>query len=772
MPERKVISLDNYSDVIGEYVKQFGLSFVNLDLVLERIRSGLVKDMLSSSLAKYCGEISAALITQHPDYGKLAVAVLVDFHHSDTLPTFSQKVALIEGHTHIFDPETYALIMQHAAVYDAMVDYSRDFELSYFSVYSLLRSYALRIGSTVIERPQDIFLRTAIQIQKGNFEKVKKTYDMMSRGFYTHATPTLFYSCLKKSQMASCFLLTTNEDSIRGIFKTIGDCAVISKHSGGLGLSVHDVRSEGMPLAQFGGVTKGIVPMIKVINETMKYVNQGGSKRNSSIAVYLEPWHKDILSFLELRKNTGPEEFRARDIFTALWMCDLFMERVEKDEDWSLFDPHEAPGLSDVWGDAFARLYTKYEDTKSRKVLKARALWQAILISQIETGTPYIVYKDTCNRLSNQSHLGTIKSSNLCAEIIQYSSSKETAVCNLASICLPKFVRDGTFHFNELRETVHLAVENLNRIIDSTFYPTEEARYSNMKHRPIGIGVQGLADVFIMMRYPYDSHSARILNKLIFETMYFAAIEASVELAREFGPYESYPGSYLSKGVFQWQLTNATPSGMWNWDELRERVLAHGTRNSLFIAPMPTAGTSQIFGNTECFEPIMSNIYTRRTVAGEFQIVNHHLMEDLRRCGLWSNDMRHLIMEYDGSIADIPAIPESIKKLYKTVWEIKMRDIVDMAADRQPFIDQSQSLNIYMAQPTYQKLTSMHFRGWRSGLKTGMYYLRTKPISSAIKFTVDQELVMKTLSSLQDMEHSKGEREDDAGGEVCESCSC
>lgn len=763
------ISLENYTERISGYVAEYSLRNVNLELVLSRVLSGLTPTMTPLNMSRYCSEVAAAMITQHPEYDTLAAVILTAYHTSVTLPSFSRKVELLQAHGNGFDPAVYDLIMRNAEAFDSMIDYRRDFRLSYFSVNSLLRSYVLKIETTPIERPQDIFMRVAIQLQRSDLEKVKKTYDLISMGYYTHGTPTLFNACLRKCQLASCFLVNPYEDSISGIFKTIGDCALISKHSGGLSLNLHEIRCAGSPLVSMGGYAKGIIPIMRIINETMKYINQGNGKRNSSIALYLEPWHRDIFAFLDVRKNTGPEEQRARDIFTAIWMNDLFMKRVEANGEWSLFDPAEAKGLHETWGDQFEELYLRYEQSISRTVVRAQDLWKAIIVSQIETGTPYILYKDICNRLSNQSHLGTIRSSNLCAEIIEYSDSQETAVCNLASICLPRFVRNGCFDFQALRSTVHLAVENLNKAIDNSFYPIPKGRLSNLRHRPIGIGVQGLADVFVMLRHPFESDAARNINKMIFETMYFAALEASADLAALHGPYDSFQGSYLSRGIFQWELAGAVPSGLWDWEDLRKKILRTGTRNSLLIALMPTAGTSQIFGNNECFEPFTSNIYTRRTVAGEFQVVNSYLMADLLKLGLWSNDMRHLLIEYDGSIRDIPGIPENIKELYKTVWEIKMKAVVDMAADRQPYIDQSQSMNIYMEKPTYQKLTSMHFYGWKRGLKTGMYYLRTKPISSAIKFTVDQEIVERTLSSLQDYENSRDDR--DANG-TCDACSC
>lgn len=768
----KLITLENYREEIRGYVDIFKLDGVDITILLNKITSGLAAGMTSYALSRYCSEVSAVMITQNNDYGKLASVILSAYHTSVTLPSFSEKCKLLNYHNGNWNKEIYELIVKNAEIYDNMIEYSRDFELSYFAIHSLMKSYELRIEDTPIERPQDIFMRVAVHLQRDNFENVKKTYDLISQGYYTHATPTMFNACLKKCQLASCFLLTPKGDDIQSIYETIGDTALISKHSGGIGLNLHEIRSAGSPLISTGGYSKGIVPIIRIINESSKYVNQGGIKRNSSVAFYLEPWHKDIMAFLDLRKNTGPEELRARDIFIAIWMNDLFMERVEADGEWSLFDPNQAKGLHEVWGEEFREKYLRYERTISRTVIRAQTLWQAIVIAQIETGTPYIVYKDTCNRLSNQNHLGTIKCSNLCAEIIQYSSKNETSVCNLASICLPKYVKDGIFDFQALRKTVHLIVENLNNAIDMSFYPIPEAKRSNLLHRPMGIGVQGLADTFAILRYPFESQKARKLNKLIFETMYYSAIEASAQLASVHGPHETFMGSNLSKGIFQWQLTDKTPSCMWDWDYLRELVLKYGTRNSLFIAPMPTAGTSQIFGNTECFEPFTSNLFTRRTLAGEFQVANKYLVDDLLKIGLWSNEMRNVLLEFDGSIQNIPGIPQELKDLYKTIWEIKMKSVIEMAADRQPFVDQSQSLNIYMQEATYQKITSMHFYGWKNGLKTGMYYLRTKPITAAAKFTVDQELLNHTLSSLHDYESSKGGDQENNNNGTCESCSC
>lgn len=767
-----LITLENIPDLISGYIQKYNLSQIDYELLIARIRDGLTPEMSSFALSRYCSEVAAAMITHHTDYDRLAAAILMEYHTAVTLPTFSEKIIFIQKHNKNLNERLYEMVVNHSKVYDAMMDYSRDFDFSYFAMNTLFRSYVLRVEGQIIERPQDVFMRIAIQIHEDNFDRVKETYDLFSKGYYTHSTPTMFNSMSIKPQLASCFLVAPKADSISGIFETLRDCALISKFSGGIGLSLHDIRSLGSKVRSNGNHSKGIVPVARIFNEMIKYVNLAGRRRQSSIAVYLEPWHRDIFSFLDLRKNTGSEDLRTRDIFTAIWMNDLFMERVKENKEWTLFDPSEAPGLSEVWGEEFKSLYLKYEKTISgnKKVVPAQELWKAIIVSQIETGTPYMVYKDTSNRLSNQQHLGTIKCSNLCTEIIEYTSESETAVCNLASICLPKFVENNAFNFEKLRSVTRTATINLNRIIDTTFYPTEEARRSNERHRPIGIGVQGLANVFAMLRHPYDSPFARRLNAMIFETIYFAAMEASVELAKLDGPYESFQGSPLSHGKFHFEMAGAKPSGLWDWEALRQKVLKYGARNSLLVAPMPTAATSQINGNNECFEPFTSNLYTRRTLAGEFQVVNSYLMADLIKLGLWSEEMRQLIIECEGSIQDIPGIPKEIKELYKIVWEIKMKSVIDMAADRQPYIDQSQSLNIYLQQPTYSQVSSMHFYGWQKGLKTGMYYLRTKPISSPIKFSVNLETVSKALSSLQDFEKSQENAENNTSG--CEGCSC
>lgn len=768
-----LLSFENYKSEIENYIAQHKLEHIDLELFLSKIEFGMAQEMDNRDLSRFCSETAASMLTIHSDYAKLAAVILTSYHHATTFDTFTEKIQYIKMNLSVLNPEMYELIMKNGEQYDSMIDYSRDFNLSYFSLNSLIRSYMIKVDDAPVERAQDVFMRTAIQIHRDDFYRVKQTYDMISLGYYTQATPTLFNSCLKTCQLASCFLLSPKEDSLDGIYDTIKDCAVISKYSGGLGLSLHEIRCKGSALKTVNGYSKGIIPVIKIINETMKYVNLGGIKRQSTIAFYLEPWHKDVFDFLNVRKNSGNEEMRAREIFTAMWVNDLFMERVENGEEWSLFDPNEAKGLCEVWGDDFKKLYLKYEKILSRTVVPAQKLFRAIINSQIETGTPYFVYKDTCNRFTNQKNLGTIKCSNLCAEIVEYSSKNETAVCNLASVCLPKFISNGAFDFNLLRDVVKAIVVNLNRCIDSGFYPTEQTKRSNMRNRPVGIGIQGLADTFAILRYAFDSDEARNLNRLIAETMYYSAIESSMELAIQYGPYETFAGSPLSQGIFHFEMYNVSSSGMWDWEQLRSNVVKYGVRNSLMIALMPTAGTSQLFGNSECFEPFTSNIFTRRTVAGEFQVVNTYLMNDLEKLGMWNEEMKHLIIEHEGSIQNIPCIPQEIKDLYRTVWEIKMKSIIDLAADRQPFIDQSQSMNVYLPQPTFAQLSSMHFYGWRRGLKTGMYYLRTRPISNAIKFTVDQELVEKTLTSMGNTDASEDQKENaDNNTNYCEACSC
>jgi ribonucleoside-diphosphate reductase alpha chain len=591
-----------------------------------------------------------------------------------------------------------------------------------------------------------MIMRVAVGIHKGDLDAVIETYNYMSEGWFTHATPTLFNSGTPKPQMSSCFLLTTKDDSIEGIYDTLKQCAQISQSAGGIGLSIHDIRGTGSYIKGTNGTSNGIVPMLRVFNDTARYVDQGGGKRKGSFAIYVEPWHSDIFDFLELKKNHGKEEQRARDLFYALWMPDLFMKRVEDNGDWTLMCPNECPGLSDTYGKGFDKLYTKYEkEGKGRKTIKAQELWFKILESQIETGTPYMLYKDAANAKSNQKNLGVIKSSNLCTEIIEYTAPDEVAVCNLASIALPKFVKEGKFDHDKLFQVAYRVTKNLDRVIDANYYPVPEARNSNMRHRPIGIGVQGLADAFILMRLPFESKEARVLNKDIFETIYYAALTASKDLAIENGPYETWKGSPISEGIFQFDMWDVKPSDRWEWDVLKKEVIEHGVRNSLLLAPMPTASTAQILGNNECFEPYTSNIYTRRVLSGEFIIVNKHLLRDLVKLGIWNDSLKNKLMHANGSVQNIEEIPDNIKELYKTAWEISQKVIVDMAADRGAFIDQSQSLNIFMENANFAKLTSMHFYGWKAGLKTGMYYLRTKSATDAIKFTLDKNALTEPV---------------------------
>ena len=637
------------------------------------------------------------------------------------------------------------IIDENADLLDSTIIYDRDYGFDFFGFKTLEKSYLLKINGQIAERPQHMYMRVAIGIHKKDIESAIKTYHLMSERWFTHATPTLFNAGTPKPQMSSCFLLTMKEDSIDGIYDTLKQTAKISQSAGGIGLSIHNIRATGSYIGGTNGTSNGIIPMLRVFNDTARYVDQGGGKRKGAFAIYLEPWHADVFEFLELRKNHGKEEMKARDLFYALWMPDLFMKRVESDGDWSLFCPNEAPGLSDCFGEAFEKLYTQYEtEGRARKKVKAQELWFAILEAQIETGTPYLLYKDAANRKSNQQNLGTIKSSNLCTEILEYTSPDEVAVCNLASLALPRFVINGQFDHQKLFDVTVEVTKNLNKIIDGNYYPIEEARNSNMKHRPIGIGVQGLADAFIMLRLPFDSELAKMLNKNIFETIYFAAMTASKELAREQGAYESFEGSPVSKGIFQFDMWGVEPSERWDWKGLKEEVKKYGVRNSLLLAPMPTASTSQILGNNECFEPYTSNIYSRRVLSGEFVIVNKHLLKDLVQLGLWNNDMKNKIIAANGSVQHIDEIPADIKEIYKTVWEIKQRHLIDMAADRGAFICQSQSLNLFVEKPTTAKLTSMHFYAWKKGLKTGMYYLRTQAATQAVQFTIEKK--EKTLA--------------------------
>lgn len=730
--------------------------YVDVVRVAQRVIQGLYKGVNTVELDNLAAEEAATLSVIHPDYAILASRIAVSNLHKNTEKSFSKVISALYDY---LDPVTgekagliaqdvYEIIMKNAEYLDSTIIYDRDYSFDYFGFKTLEKSYLLKLHGKVAERPQHMYMRVAIGIHKEDIEAAVKTYHLLSEGWFTHATPTLFNAGTPKPQMSSCFLLTMKQDSIDGIYDTLKQCAKISQSAGGIGLAIHDIRAKGSYIKGTNGTSNGIVPMLRVFNDTARYVDQGGGKRKGSFAVYLEPWHADILDFLDLKKNTGSEEMRARDLFLALWTPDLFMKRVEEDGEWSLFCPNEAPGLPDVHSAEFEALYTKYEaEGRARKTMKARDLWARIIEAQIETGVPYMLYKDAANSKSNQQNLGTIRSSNLCTEIIEYTSPDEVAVCNLASIALPKYIIDGKYDHQKLFEVVYEVTKNLNKIIDRNYYPVVEARNSNMRHRPIGLGVQGLADTFVKLRLPFDSDEAKQLNKEIFETIYYAAMTASKDLAKIEGAYETFPGSPLSQGKFQFDLWNVTPTARWEWDILRDEVMKYGVRNSLLMAPMPTASTAQILGNNECFEPFTSNMYMRRVLSGEFPVVNKYLLKDLVDLGLWNNEMKQRIMSQNGSIQNIAEIPENLKALYKTIWEIKQRDIVDMAADRGAYICQSQSLNIFMETPNFAKMSSMHFYAWKKGLKTGMYYLRTKSAADAIKFTVDQTVVNANIEA-------------------------
>jgi len=721
---------------------------VNPVSVAMKVIEGIYAGVTTHELDNLAAEIAASLTTTHPDYALLASRIAVSNLHKSTNKSFSKTMAALYNfvdpktglHAPLIADDVHEIIQKNAQLLDSTIIYDRDFGYDYFGFKTLERSYLLRLNGKVAERPQHMLMRVAVGIHKEDIDAAIVTYNLMSERWFTHATPTLFNAGTPKPQMSSCFLLTMKDDSIDGIYDTLKQCAKISQSAGGIGLSIHNVRATGSYIRGTNGTSNGIVPMLRVFNDTARYVDQGGGKRKGSFAIYLEPWHADIFEFLDLRKNVGKEEIRARDLFTALWIPDLFMKRVKDNGEWSLMCPNECPGLSDTYGAAFEALYTKYEsEGKARKTVKAQELWFAILDSQIETGNPYMLYKDACNEKSNQKNLGTIKSSNLCTEILEYTSPDEVAVCNLASLALPRYVEDGKFNHQRLFEVTYVATKNLNKIIDRNYYPVVEARNSNLRHRPIGLGVQGLADVFILLRMAFDSQEARQLNKDIFETIYYAALTASKDLAIELGTYETYKGSPISKGQLQFDMWGVTPSNRWEWDVLREEIAKYGVRNSLLVAPMPTASTSQILGNNECFEPYTSNIYSRRVLSGEFVIVNKHLLKDLVKLGIWNDRLKNQIIANNGSIQAINEIPENIKELYKTVWEIKQKSIIDMAADRGAYICQSQSLNLFIQDANFAKLTSMHFYAWEKGLKTGMYYLRTKAASDAIKFTVEKQ---------------------------------
>ncbi len=735
----------------------YGLSeLVDPTAVAMKVIEGIYEGVTTSELDSLAAEVAASLTTRHPDFAQLAARIAVSNLHKNTEKSFSETMKALYDyinpktglHSPLIANDVMEVIEKNAMLLDSTIIYDRDFGYDYFGFKTLERSYLLRTNGKVAERPQHMLMRVAIGIHKDDIDAAIETYDLMSKRFFTHATPTLFNSGTPKPQMSSCFLISMRDDSIDGIYDTLKQCSKISQSAGGIGLSIHNVRATGSYIRGTNGTSNGIVPMLRVFNDTARYVDQGGGKRKGSFAIYIEPWHADIFDFLDLKKNHGKEEMRARDLFYALWTPDLFMKRVETDGPWTLMCPNECPGLYDSYGAEFEALYTRYEsEGKGRKTIKARDLWVKVLESQIETGTPYMLYKDAANEKSNQKNLGVIRSSNLCTEIMEYSAKDEIAVCNLASIALPMFVEDGQFDHAHLYQVTHKVTRNLNRIIDRNYYPVKEARNSNMRHRPIGLGVQGLADAFIKLRYPFTSPEAKQLNLDIFETIYFAAISASVEEAKKDGPYESFKGSPMSEGKFQfdlWGVDAKSLSGRWNWEALRQEVVTHGVRNSLLVAPMPTASTSQILGNNECFEPYTSNIYTRKVLSGEFVVVNKHLLLDLVNLGLWNDQLKNDIIRHNGSIQNIDIIPANIKELYKTVWELSMRDIIDMAADRGIFVDQSQSMNLFMEAPNLGKLTSMHLYAWKKGLKTGMYYLRSKAAADAIKFTVEKQAKAET----------------------------
>ncbi|KAG0492345.1 hypothetical protein HPP92_005743 [Vanilla planifolia] len=752
----------------------YGLNQEHCDpvLVAQKVCAGVYKGVTTTQLDELAAETAAAMTANHPDYASLAARIVVSNLHKNTKKSFSETIKEMYNHVNersgqrapLIADDVYDIIMKSATRIDSEIIYDRDFDYDYFGFKTLERSYLLKVYGKVVERPQHMLMRVAIGIHKEDIDSAIKTYHLMSQRWFTHASPTLFNAGTPRPQLSSCFLVCMKDDSIEAIYDTLKECAIISKSAGGIGVSIHNIRATGSYIKGTNGVSNGIVPMLRVFNDTARYVDQGGGKRKGAFAVYLEPWHADIFEFLDLRKNHGKEEHRARDLFYALWIPDLFMERVQSNGEWSLFCPNEALGLADCWGEEFNNLYIRYEiEGKARKVVSAQSLWFEILKSQIETGTPYMLYKDSCNRKSNQKNLGTIKLSNLCTEIVEFTSPSETAVCNLASIALPRFVREkgvpieshpskmvGSigannrfFDFHKLAEVTEIVTKNLNKIIDINHYPVSTARRSNMRHRPIGIGVQGLADTFILLGLPFDSTEAQQLNKDIFETIYYHAVKASSHLAEKEGTYETYQGSPISEGILQPDMWNVTPSKRWDWPALRELITKNGVRNSLLLAPMPTASTSQILGNNECFEPYTSNIYTRRVLSGEFVVVNKHLLNDLTEMGLWSITLKNKIIYEDGSILKIPEIPDHLKSIYKTVWEVKQRTIVDMAIERGCYIDQSQSLNIHMDQPNFGKLTSLHFYAWSKGLKTGMYYLRSRAAADAIKFTVDTSLLKK-----------------------------
>ncbi|HWS60995.1 MAG TPA: ribonucleoside-diphosphate reductase subunit alpha [Flavobacterium sp.] len=784
-------------DKITDRIKKlcYGLnSLVEPVKVAMRVIEGLYDGVSTSELDNLAAETAASMTIAHPDYAQLAARIAISNLHSNTKKSFSETMNemfhYVNPRTNLEAPllseEVHKVIMENAEFLDSHIIYNRDFNYDYFGFKTLERSYLLRINGKIVERPQHMLMRVSVGIHLGDLKSVIETYDLMSKKFFTHATPTLFNAGTPKPQMSSCFLLAMQDDSIDGIYDTLKQTAKISQSAGGIGLSIHNVRATGSYIRGTNGTSNGIVPMLKVFNDTARYVDQGGGKRKGSFAIYIEPWHADIFEFLDLKKNTGKEEMRARDLFFAMWTSDLFMKRVQEDSYWTLMCPNECPGMYDVYGEDFEKLYISYEERgKGRKTIKARELWEKILESQIETGTPYMLYKDAANRKSNQKNLGTIRSSNLCTEILEYTSKDEIAVCNLASISLPMFVENGKFNHDLLFNVTKRVTRNLNRVIDRNYYPVKEAENSNIRHRPVGLGVQGLADAFIMLRLPFTSDEAKKLNQEIFETLYFAAVTASMEMAIEEGSYSTFKGSPISQGDFQynlWGLKDEDLSGRWDWATLRKEVMKNGVRNSLLVAPMPTASTSQILGNNEAFEPYTSNIYTRRVLSGEFIVVNKHLLNDLVERKLWNEELKQELMRNNGSVQGLD-IPQDLKELYKTVWEMSMKDIIDMSRQRGYFIDQSQSLNLFMQDANYSKLTSMHFYAWQSGLKTGMYYLRTKAAVDAIKFTLNNDKKVESVPEAVEVEANTAtvemtadeyramiEMAKNAGPEDCEMC--
>lgn len=786
---RESVRFDKITTRIENLCQGLDEQYIDPIEVARKVIDGLYDGVSTTELDNLAAEVCASLTTKHPDYALLAARIAVSNLHKTTSQSFSNTMKRLYTYVNaktgenagLIATDVYRIVKQHASLLDETIDYSRDFDYDYFGFKTLEKSYLIRLGGKVVERPQHMLMRVAIGIHKEDIGAAIETYHLLSQKWFTHATPTLFNAGTSKPQLSSCFLLTMKDDSIDGIYDTLKQCAKISQSAGGIGLSIHNVRAKGTFIRGTNGVSNGIVPMLRNFDMTARYVDQGGGKRKGSFAIYLEPWHADVKDFLELKKNHGKDEMRARDLFYALWIPDLFMKRIEANGDWSLFCPQEAPGLSDCFGEEFERLYEKYEKQGlARETVKAQDLWFQILESQIETGTPYLLYKDAANGKSNQQHLGTIKSSNLCTEIIEYTSPDEVAVCNLASLALPRFVRTGPqgkmiFDHQKLYEITKVATRNLNKVIDVNYYPIEEAQRSNFRHRPVGLGVQGLADAFILLRLPFDSDEAKRLNEDIFETIYFAAMETSMELAMIDGTYETYEGSPTSEGEFQFDLWGVTPqSGRWDWGKLKAKVKEFGLRNSLLVAPMPTASTSQILGNNECFEPYTSNIYTRRTLSGEFIVVNKHLMKDLIHLGLWNDNMKNRLIAANGSVQDIPEIPQHLKDLYRTVWEISQRVIIDMAADRGAYICQSQSMNVFLQEPNFGKLTSMHFYSWKKGLKTGMYYLRSKAASSAIQFTVDKSSLQSKAPLSEPAQNKQFQQEAIAcsleSPEDCEMC--